>query len=274
MQRGNAEFSRRLIASRTWRAPVSGILLYDKYYVYYPFWESETGKMESVEMLASSDRTDIESGEIDRFLYGDGRQIVTDIPRILTVEYPFVELRDLRYGWCDMRFGKIKIPSVSYITDPLYDAMSMFIDFFVDGHGEMTVDHEGDLTDIAIDAVDYEVYGLAAKISIASHCGVRSVSDTVRYDAAVVSTYGLVSSLIDNLDGWGNWSYCETERERRDAIREYVEKAREMLGSARAAIVKCDGKGMYDGDTGKAAMEYVTGSIDTACRIIDSISID
>lgn len=230
--------------------------------------------MESVEMLASSDRTDIESGEIDRFLYGDGRQIVTDIPRILTAEHPFVELRDLRYGWCDMRFGEIKIPSVSYITDPLYDAMSMFIDLFVDGHGEMTVDHEGDLTDIAIDAVDYEVYGLAAKISIASHCGVRSVSDTVRYDAAAVSAYGLVSSLIDNLDGWGDWSYCETEGERRDAIREYVEKACEMLGSAREAIARCAAKGIYDGDTGKAAMEYVTGSIDTACGIIDSISID
>lgn len=230
--------------------------------------------MGNVERLASSDRTDIESGEIDRFLYGDGRQIVTDIPRILTAEHPFVELCDLRYGWCDMRFGKIKIPSISYITDPLYDAMSMFIDFFGGGHGGMTVDHEGDLTDIAIDAVDYEVYGLAAKISIASHCDVRSVSDTVRYDAAVVSTYGLVASLIDNLDGWSDWSYCETESERRDAIREYVEKAREMLGSARAAIVKCDGNGMYDGDTGKAAMKYVTGSIDTAKGTIDSISID
>ena len=48
-------------------------------------------------------------------IYGNGRQIVTDIPRILTAEYPFVELHDLRYGWCDMRFGTIKIPSISYI---------------------------------------------------------------------------------------------------------------------------------------------------------------
>lgn len=270
----NAEFSRCFAISRLPYAPVSGILLYDKFYVYRPFWESETGEMESVEMLASSDRTDIESGEIDRFLYGDGRQIVTDIPRILTAEHPFVELRDLRYGWCDMRFGEIKIPSVSYITDPLYDTMSMFIDFFGDGHGEMTVDHEGDLTDIAIDAVDYEVYGLAAKISIASHCGVRSVSDTVRYDAAVVSAYGLVSSLIDNLDGWADWSYCETEDERRDAIREYVEKAGDMISSARTAIGRCEGSGMYDGDIGKSAMEYINGSIDTAEEIIDSISID
>lgn len=230
--------------------------------------------MENVEGFASSGRTDIESGEIDRFLYGDGRQIVTDIPRILTTEHPFVELRDLRCGWCDMRFGEIKIPSVSYITDPLYDAMSMFIDFFVDGHGEMTVDHEGDLTDIAIDAVDYELYGLAAKISIASHCGVRSVSDTVRYDAAVVSAYGLVASLIDNLDGWGDWSYCETDSERRDAIRMYVEKAREMLDSARTAIESDMENGTYDGDTGKSALSYVTGSIDTARGIIDSISID
>lgn len=230
--------------------------------------------MENTEGLASSDRTDIESSEIDKFIYGDDKQTVTDIPRILTAEHPFVELRELRYGWCDMRFGEIKIPSVSYITDPLYDAMSMFIDLFVDGHGEMTVDHEGDLTDIAIDAVDYEVYGLAAKISIASHCGVRSVSDTVRYDAAVVSAYGLVSSLIDNLDGWGNWSYCETEGERRDAIRMYVEKAREMLDLARTAIESDMENGTYDGDTGKSALSYVTGSIDTARKIIDSISID
>lgn len=226
--------------------------------------------MESVEMLASSGRTDIESSEIDGFLYGDGMQIVTDIPRILTAEHPFVELRELRYGWCDMRFGEIKIPSVSYITDPLYDAMSMFIDLFVDGHGEMTVDHEGDLTDIAIDAVDYEVYGLAAKISIASHCGVRSVSDTVRYDAAVVSAYGLVSSLIDNLDGWGDWSYCETENERHDAIREYVEKAGDMLESARTAIESCMKNDMFE----ESVLSYVNGSIDTAKGIIDSISID
>lgn len=230
--------------------------------------------MENVNKIASSGRADIESGEIDRFLYGDDRQIVTDIPRILTAEHPFVELCDLRYGWCDMRFGEIEIPSVSYITDPLYDAMSMFIDFFGDGHGEMTVDHEGDLTDIAIDTVDDELHRLEAKISITTCCGIRSVVDTVRYDVSIVSVYGLVASLIDNLDGWGDWSYCETEGERRDAIREYVEKAREMLGSAREAIARCTAKGIYDGDTGKAAMEYVTGSIDTACGIIDSISID
>lgn len=230
--------------------------------------------MKNTEGLAPSGRADIESGGIDRFLYGDDRQIVTDIPRILTAEHSFVELRDLRYGWCDMRFGGIEIPSVSYITDPLYDAMSMFIDFFGDGHGEMTVDHEGDLTDIAIDTVDDELYGLKAKISVTTYCGIRSVVDTVRYDAAIVSAYGLVASLIDDLDGWGGWSYCETESELRDAIRMYVEKAREMLSSAREAMARCAAKGMYDGDTGKATMEYVTGSIDTACGIIDSISID
>ena len=142
--------------------------------------------MENVNRIVSSGRTDIESGEIDRFLYGDGRQIVTDIPRILTAEHPFVELRDLRYGWCDMCFGEIKIPSVSYITDPLYDAMSMFIDFFGDGHGEMTVDHEGDLTDIAIDTVDDELHCLEAKISITTCCGIRSVVDTVRYDGKLL----------------------------------------------------------------------------------------
>lgn len=230
--------------------------------------------MENVDRIASSGRTDIESGEIDRFLYGDGRQIVTDIPRILTAEHPFVELRDLRYGWCDMRFGEIKIPSVSYITDPLYDAMSMFIDFFGDGHGEMTVDHEGDMTDIAIDTVDDELHGLEAKISITTCCGIRSISDTVSYCAAVVSAYGLVASLIDNLDGWGDWSYCETEGERRDAIREYVEKAGDMISSARTAIGRCDGSGMYDGDIEKSAMKYINGSIGTAQGIIDSISID
>ena len=230
--------------------------------------------MENTEGLASSNRADIESGENDRFLYGDDRQIVTDIPRILTAEHPFVELSNLRYGWCDMHFGEIKIPSVSYITDPLYDAMSMFSDFFGDGHGEMTVDHEGDMTDIAIDAVDDDVYGLAAKISISTCCGIRSVSDTVSYGAAVVSAYGLVASLIDDLDGWGGWSYCETESEHRDAIRMYAEKAREMLDSARAAIESGMENGMFDGDTVKSALSYVTGSIDTARGIIDSISID
>lgn len=230
--------------------------------------------MENTEGLASSSRTNIESGEIDKFIYGNDKQTVTDIPRTLTAEHPFVELRDLWYGWCDMRFGDIEIPSVSYITDPLYDAMSMFIDFFGDGHGEMTVDHEGDLTDIAIDTVDDDVYGLAAKISISTCCGIRSVSDTVSYCAAVVSAYGLVTSLIDNLDGWGNWSYCETDSERRDAIRMYVEKVREMLDSARTAIESGMKNGMFDGDTGELALSYVNGSIDTARKIIDSISID
>lgn len=253
MRPENAEFSRRLAISRLPYAPVSGILLYDKYYVYYPFWESETGKMEKTEAI-----------------YGNDRQIVPDIPHILTAEYPFVELHDLRYGWCDMRFGTIEIPSISYITDPLYDAMSMFSDFFSDGHGEMSVDHEGDLTDIAIDAVDDEVYGLMARISISTHCSIRSVSDTVNYCAAVVSAYGLVASLIDDIDGWGNWSYCETESERRDAIRMYVEKARDMLASARAAIESCMENDMFE----ESVMSYVNGSIDTAKGIIDSISID
>lgn len=230
--------------------------------------------MENTEGLASSDCTDIESSEIDKFIYGDDKQTVTDIPRTLTAEHPFVELRDLWYGWCDMRFGEIEIPSVSYITDPLYDAMSMFIDFFGGGHGEMTVDHEGDMTDIAIDTVDDELYGLEAKISITTCCGIRSISDTVSYCAAVVSAYGLVASFIDNLDGWGDWSYCETDSERRDAIRMYVEKAREMLDSARTAIESDMENGTYDGDAGKSALSYVTGSIDTARGIIDSISID
>lgn len=274
MQSGNTEFSRRFAISRLPYAPISGILSYGKDYVYRPFCGSETGEIGNVERLASSDRTDIESGEIDRFLYGNDKQTVTDIPRTLTAEHPFVELRDLRYGWCDMRFGDIEIPSVSYITDPLYDAMSMFIDFFGDGHGEMTVDHEGDLTDIAIDAVDDDVYGLAAKISISTCCGIRSVSDTVSYCAAVVSAYGLVTSLIDNLDGWGDWSYCETDSERRDAIRMYVEKVCEMLDSARTAIESGMKNGMFDGDTGESALSYVNGSIDTARKIIDSISID
>lgn len=152
--------------------------------------------------------------------------------------------------------------------------MSMFSDFFGDGHGEMTVDHEGDMTDIAIDAVDDDVYGLAAKISISTCCGIRSVSDTVSYGAAVVSAYGLVASLIDDLDGWGGWSYCETESEHHDAIRMYAEKVREMLDSARAAIESGMENGMFDGDTVKSALSYVTGSIDTARGIIDSISID
>lgn len=222
-------------------------------YVYHQFWESETGKMENTEAI-----------------YGNGRQIVTDIPRILTAEYPFVELHDLRYGWCDMRFGTIKIPSISYITDPLYDAISMFSDFFSDGHGEMSVDHEGDITDIAIDAVDDEVYGLMARISISTHCGIRSVSDTANYCAAVVSAYGLVASLIDDIDGWSNWSYCETESERRDAIRMYVEKARDMLDLARTAIESCMENDMFE----ESVLSYVNGSIDTAKGIIDSISID
>lgn len=203
-------------------------------------------------------------------IYGNGRQIVADIPRILTAEHPFVELHDLRYGWCDMRFGTIEIPSISYITDPLYDAMSMFSDFFSDGHGEMSVDHEGDITDIAIDAIDDEVYGLMARISISTNCGIRSVSDTVSYCAAVVSAYGLVASLIDNLDGWGDWSYCETESERRDAIHMYVGQARDMLDSARTAIESCMKNDMFE----ESVLSYVNGSIDTAKGIIDSISID
>lgn len=90
------------------------------------------------------------------------------------------------------------------------------------------------------------------------------------YCAAVVSAYGLVASLIDNLDGWGDWSYCETESERRDAIRMYVDEACDMLDSARTAIESCMKNDMFE----ESVLSYVNGSIDTACGIIDSISID
>ena len=115
----------------------------------------------------------------------------------------------------------------------------------------------------------WKIRNLRKKIEI-----LLTLRDSVSYCAAVVSAYGLVASLIDNLDGWDDWSYCETDSERRDAIRMYVKKAREMLDSARTAIESDMENGTYDGDTGKSALSYVTGSIDTARGIIDSISID
>lgn len=216
----------------------------------------------------SSSSSSVSDSVIDS-IYDSSSMIVGSIPRIITDAEQFIWFSKPSIGWVWMHFGEIDIPSVSYMTDPLYDSMNMMAGAFASGSGSISIDHEGDITEISVKAVNDVLSGDCFRISIETGCGERELSNIVSVDAMLVSIYGLVTSLSDNLDEWADWNVSDRD----EAISDYLDVARHMIDSAYGLLAAREDSGEYDGESGNARYAYVLNAIDTTSDLLNLISL-
>lgn len=204
-------------------------------------------------------------------IYDLSDETIPEIIRIFTPDSQFIEFGEPNSGWCHMRIGSIGIPSVSYLTDPLFDAMEMIANLFNHGDGTLQIDHEGDTTEISMSGITDSLIGRSVKVKIATGYGERSLTNIVSYDAIFVSIYGLVASLSDNLADWAEWGSPDTDDDRQDAIDAYVDAAKRMIAAASNLLDKRRDDNEYDDETGGARYEYVKNVVDVSSQLIDMI---
>lgn len=205
-------------------------------------------------------------------IYDMSDMTVPMIPRIFTPDNQFFEFNEPNSGWCHMHIGSIDIPTVSYLTDPLFDAMEMLENVFNHDDGSMQIDHEGDTTEIEMSGISDSMSGRSVKIKITTGCGEREIMNIVTYDAVLVSIYGLIASLADNLAAWSEWSMPDTDDDKADATDGYMDAAKRMIDAASKQLDIQSDNGEYDSESGKHRYEYVKGAIDMSHELLASIS--